>query len=147
MVGDGNDKSNLERLVKDLGIKDDVVFTGQVYFHEVPNFIAAADIWVSPIPPLDFFKLSSPIKMFEYMAMGKPVVANEEIPEQKEVIQESGGGDLVKFENNAFTEGIIKLLDNPGMAEEMGKKGKEWVERNRSYDVLAHQLEKRYFEL
>ena len=147
MVGDGNDKSNLERLAGELGIKDNVVFTGQVYSHEVPNFIAAADIGVSPVPPLDFYKLSSPIKMFEYMAMGKPVVANEEIPEQKEVIEESGGGVLVKFDAESFADGIIELLDDPERAKEIGRKGHEWVVKNRSYEAMARQVEKRYFIL
>ena len=147
MVGDGNDKSNLEKLAGELGIRDDVVFTGQVYFNDIPNFIAAADIGVSPIPPLSFYKLSSPIKMFEYMAVGKPVVANEEIPEQEEVIQESKGGILVKFEAESFAEGIIELLDDPERAREMGKQGQEWVVKNRSYNILARKLERKYFEV
>jgi len=147
MVGDGRDKTNLEKLANDLRIRGDVIFTGQVYFDGVPNFIAAADIGVSPVPPLDFYKLSSPIKMFEYMAMGKPVVANEEIPEQEEVIRESGGGILVKFEDESFAEGIIKLLDNPDEAKERGKRGHEWVVKNRSYENMARQVEKKYYEL
>lgn len=147
MVGDGNDKSNLERLVNNLGIKDDVIFTGQVYFKDVPNFIAAAEIGVSPVPPLSFFKLSSPIKTLEYMAMGKPVVANDEIPEQEEVIEESGGGILVKFDAESFEKGIIELLDKPEEAKEMGKKGREWVVKNRSYENMAREVEKRYFEV
>lgn len=147
MVGDGTDKSNFERLANDLGIKDDVIFTGQIHSHEVPNFIAVADIGVSAVPPLDFYKLSSPIKMFEYMAMSKPVVANEEIPEQKEVIEESGGGILVKFEDESFANGIMELLNNPERAAEMGRRGKEWVVKNRSYDMMARKLEKRYFEV
>ena len=147
MAGDGTDKSNLERLANDLGIKEDVIFTGQIHSHEIPNFIAAADVGVSPVPPLDFYKLSSPIKTFEYMAMGKPVVANDEIPEQKEVIRESGGGMLVKFEDESFAEGIIKLLDNPERAKEMGRMGREWVVKNRSYDVMAREVEKKYFEI
>lgn len=147
MVGDGTDKSNLEKLANDLGIKDDVIFTGQVHQNEVPNFIAVADIGVSQIPPLNFYKVSCPIKMVEYMAMGKPVVANEEIPEQKEVIGETKGGIIVKFEDESFANGIVKLLDNPEMAKEMGVKGHEWILKNRSYEILARQLEERYFEL
>ena len=147
MVGDGTDKSNLEELANDLGIKDDTIFTGQVYSNEIQNFIAIADVGVSPVPPLDFYKLSSPIKMFEYMAMSKPVVANEEIPEQKEVIQESGGGVLVKFEAESFANGIMELLNNPERTAEMGRRGREWVVKNRSYETLAHRLEERYFEL
>ena len=147
MVGNGRDKSNLERLANDLGIKDDVIFTGQVSPYKIPKFIDASDIGVSAVPPLGFFKLSSPIKMFEYMAMGKPVVANEEIPEQKEVIEKSGGGILVKFEEESFAEGIIELLDDPERAREMGKQGQEWVVKNRSYNILARKLERKYFEV
>ncbi len=145
MVGDGNDKLNLERLAGELGIRDDVVFTGQVYFDDIPNFIAAADVGASPVPPLDFYKLSSPIKIFEYMALGKPVVVNEEIPEQEEVMHESGGGVLVKFEAESFANGIIELLDDLERAEEMGRWGYQWVVKNRSYELMAREVEKRYF--
>ena len=147
MVGEGYDKTNLEKLATDLGIENDVIFTGQVYFDEVPNFIAAGDIGVSPIPPLDFYKLSSPIKMFEYMALGKPVVANDEIPEQEEVLEQSGGGILVEFEAESFANRIIKLLDNPKMSKDMGERGREWVVKYRSYEVLARRLEERYFDV
>ena len=147
MVGDGTDRSNLEKLANELGIKDNVIFTGQVYFTEIPNFIAAADIGVSPIPPLSFYKVSSPIKMFEYIAMAKPVVANEEIPEQEEVIQESKGGILVKFEEGSFADGIIELLNDPERAREMGRRGREWVMRNRTYEILARRLEEKYSKL
>jgi glycosyltransferase involved in cell wall biosynthesis len=147
LVGNGTDKQNLERLANKLEIEDDVIFTGQVPFEEVPNFIAAADVCVSAVPPLDFYKLSSPIKILEYMAMAKPVVANEEIPDQKEIVEESAGGILVKFENESFANGIVKILDNPGRAKEMGQRGREWVVKNRSYEKLARQVAGRYLEL
>lgn len=147
MVGEGSDRKNLKRQAEVLGIKDDVIFTGQVAQSEVPNFIAAADVGVSPIPPLSFYKVSSPIKMLEYMALGKPVVANEEIPEQEEIIRESGGGILVKFEYESFANGLIDLLDNPDKAIEMGKKGQEWIMKNRTYEILARKLEEKYFDI
>jgi len=147
MVGDGNDKNNLKELSTKLGISADVIFTGQVSYFDVPYFIAAADICLCPVPPLDIYKVSSPTKMFEYMAMGKPVVANEEIPEQKKVIEESGGGVLVKFEAKSFAEGIMELLDNPSKAKKMERKGYKWVVKNRSYENLAREVVKKYFEL
>lgn len=147
MVGDGTDKSNLEKLSKELGINDDVLFTGHVHFKNVPDFIAAADVGVSAVPPLDFYKLSSPIKILEYMAMAKPVVANEEIPDHKEIIEQSGGGILVKFEVVSFAEGIIKSLNNPEELVKMGEKGRMWVQKNRSYEYLARKVEKAYITL
>jgi len=147
MVGEGDDRINLEELASTLGIQSDVIFTGQVSYFDVPYFIAGADVCLSSVPPLSVYKVSSPTKMFEYMVMGKPVVANEEILEQKEVIEESGGGILVKFEDESFATGIIELLNNPESANEMGMKGHEWVVKNRSYENMAREVEKRYFEL
>ena len=147
MVGEGDNRTNLKELASTLGIENDVIFTGLVSYFHVPYFIATADVCFSPVPPLSIYKVSSPTKMFEYMAMGKPVVANDEIPEQKEVIEESGGGILVKFEDESFADGIIELLNNPDKAKEMGRKGHEWVVKNRSYENMAREVEKKYYEL
>jgi glycosyltransferase involved in cell wall biosynthesis len=147
VIGEGSDEDNLKELAKELGIESDVIFTGQVPQAEVPNFIAASDIGVSPVPPLSFYKLSSPIKIFEYIATGKPVVANEEIPEHKEVLEESGGGILVPFTPEAFASVIIQLLDNREQAADMGRRGREWVVKNRTSEILARQVEERFLEL
>ncbi len=81
------------------------------------------------------------------MATGKPVVANEEIPEHKDVLSESGGGVLVSWDEESFAEGIVKLLDDPKSATQMGQNGKTWVTRNRSFEVLARKIEEKYREL
>jgi len=81
------------------------------------------------------------------MAGGKPVVANEEILDQKEVLKQSGGGILVPYTPEAFADAIIELVDNPEKAAEIGRRGREWVVKNRSYEHLARQLEERYFIL
>lgn len=147
MVGDGNDRVNLEKLASSLGIQNDVVFTGRVSYFDMPDFLAASDICLCPVPPSTVYKISSPTKLFEYMIMQKPVVANEEIPEQKEVIEESKGGILVEFNDDSFADGIMKLLNDPAMAREMGSKGHEWVVKNRSYKNMARKVEKKYYEI
>lgn len=147
MVGDGNDRKNLEVLAKSLKVHENIIFTGRVPYSEVPLFIAASDIAVSPIPPLDLYKVSSPLKLFEYMGVAKPVVANEEIPEHREVIQESGGGILVSYDEESFANAIIALLNDPEQCKIMGRKGRDWVLENRSYEKFAKKLEKEYFNL
>lgn len=147
MVGDGGDKNNLEKLSKKMGLEEDIIFTGFIDRDLIPDYIAAADIGLSPIVPLPIYEASSPTKAIEYMGEGKPLVANEEIFEQKEVLEESGGGIFVKFEEEAFARGIIKLLDNPLKAKEIGIKGQTWVKENRSYENMAREVEKRYFKL
>jgi len=147
VVGDGDDLEKLRQLADELEIQDDVIFTGRVPQSEVPGFLAAADMGVSPIPPNAYYKLSSPIKMVEYMAAGKPVVANQEILEHDEVLQESQCGILIPYTAEAFAEAILKLLDEPDTAKQMGQRGKEWVATNRSHEVMARQVEEKYLEL
>lgn len=147
MVGDGNGKPFLEKLSKKLGINNNVIFTGKVPYFDIPQFIDTADICLSPIPPLGIYKVSSPTKLFEYMAMRKPVVANEEIPEQKEVIEESDGGILTKFQPESFASAIIELLNDPAKAKRMGENGYSWAIENRSYESMALEVEKQYFKL
>jgi glycosyltransferase involved in cell wall biosynthesis len=147
MVGEGSDRGNLQALARELEIGEGVIFTGQVPGSEVPNFIAAADIGVSPILPLACYKIGSPLKIFEYMGGGKPVIANEEIFDQKEVLEQSSGGILVPYTPEAFADAMIELLNNPERAAEMGRRGRQWVVENRSHEVLARQMEAKYLQL
>ena len=143
IVGTGNAFEDLKVLVQTLGLSENVVFTGEVKQNEVPYYLNMADVTVCPIPPFSFYKMSSPAKLFEYMAMGKPVVANVEIPEHKEVIEQSGGGLLVQYTPDAFARGILTLLNDEQMARELGNKGRNWVLCNRTYDILAVKLKER----
>jgi len=147
MVGDGTERERLEECARDLGVDGGIVFTGRVRPEEIPDYIDAAQIGVSVIPPLDVYKLSSPIKMLEYMAMGRPVVANEEIPEQKEAVDASCGGVLVKYDPESIAAGMLALCEDPVRAGEMGERGREWIVKNRSYEAMARRLEERYLDL
>jgi glycosyltransferase involved in cell wall biosynthesis len=147
MVGDGADRANLESLAWELRLSEDILFPGRVPYGDVPDFIAAADVTLVAVPPLSFYKMGSPLKLFEYMAMAKPVVATEEIPEHREVLEQSGGGILVPYASEAFASAMIKLLGSPETAAEMGRKGRDWVVKNRSDEILARQMEKACLKL
>jgi glycosyltransferase involved in cell wall biosynthesis len=147
MIGEGDDVENLGGLAAQLGIANHVVFVGSVPYSDMPEYLAAGDVAVSPIPPKYIYKVSSPLKLFEYMATGKPVVANSEIPEQRDALSKSKGGVLVPFNSEAFAAGLIELLQSPDKAQAMGQAGREWVVKHRSYEVLARHLEVMYLEL
>jgi glycosyltransferase involved in cell wall biosynthesis len=147
VVGCGDGEQGMRELSQHYGLCEDITFAGKVPYTSVPEMIAVADICLSPVPPIALYTANSPSKMFEYMSMEKPVVANTGIYEHDAVLAKSGGGVLVPFDAESFADAIIGLLDTPALAADMGRKGREWVINNRSYDTIASRVEKMYLTL
>jgi glycosyltransferase involved in cell wall biosynthesis len=108
---------------------------------EVPLLIQAADVTVSPIPLTALFVVSSPTKVVESLAAGRPVVATS-IPDQRDVVEHSGAGLISDYDARAFAVAIDELLSDPERAKAMGASGRAFVERERSYTHLSDRLER-----
>lgn len=147
MIGDGSGKDDLKELSLALNLEKDVIFTGQVPYSEISKYISLADIGLCPIVPIFMYKMSSPTKMLEYMACEKPVIGNKEILEIASVISKSGGGLLVDYDEESFSLGMIKLARDAELIKKMGSYGREWVIKNRSYEMMAKKIEEIYFQL
>lgn len=147
MIGDGSGKEELKNLVLELNLEKDVIFTGQVPYSEIPRYISIADIGLCPIAPFFMYKMSSPGKLFEYMVCEKPVIGNREILEIASIIHKSGGGILVDFEEKSFSLGMIKLARDAELLKKMGSYGRDWVIKNRSYEMIAKKIEEIYFQV
>jgi len=147
MIGEGSGKEELKEITLELNLEKDVIFTGQVPYSEIPRYISLADIGLCPIAPLFMYKMSSPGKMLEYMACEKPVIGNREILEIASIISKSGGGILVNFEEKSFSLGMIKLARDAELLKKMGSCGRDWVIKNRSYEMMAKKIEEIYFQL
>jgi glycosyltransferase involved in cell wall biosynthesis len=144
MVGYGNDVNRLKRLAKEKQLDKNIIFTGNVDYEVVPHYINKAHIALCPIPPFFHYKLSSPLKLYEYMSCGRPVIANKEIPAHRKTINESKCGKLVNFNKDAFVDSMVALYENYNEAKKMGKAGRAWIEKNRTYAILADQLDKEF---
>jgi glycosyltransferase involved in cell wall biosynthesis len=84
---------------------------------------------------------TSPTKLVDYMSMGKAVVANSH-PEQQLLIEESGCGYCVPYDEQAFAGAIIKLLHSPEVARAMGERGRRYVFEHRGYGAIADRVER-----
>ncbi|NUR09986.1 MAG: glycosyltransferase family 4 protein [Nocardioidaceae bacterium] len=76
VVGDGPQREHLETVVAELGLTGSVELTGAVDPQDVPALLARMDVAVAPYPPLEDFYFS-PLKVYEYLAAGLPVVASD----------------------------------------------------------------------
>jgi glycosyltransferase involved in cell wall biosynthesis len=144
LIGAGEDDSD-EALLHDeaarLGLQSSVIFKGRLPWAEAQKYVRDADVCVSPFYPTPILNSTSPTKLIEYLAMGRPVVANDH-PEQELIIRESGAGYCVPWEEEAFSEAIVALIENPEAARAMGDRGPAYVARHRSYKVIADVVEK-----
>lgn len=148
-VGDGDQPSEriaLEEKAEALGLQANVVFTGFVPMEEAWALSASAAICVSPIYPSPALIPASPTKIVEYLALGRPVVCNDH-PEQSQIIAESGAGLCVEWSAAAFSDAIVKLLNDPVAAATMAKRGPAWVAKHRTYPTIAKVLWLKYQSL
>jgi len=149
LVGRGEDPEDeafLKREVMRLNLESCVVFVGQLPQPEALQYVVEADVCASPFYPTPILRSTSPTKLVEYMALGKAVVANDH-PEQKRLIEASGGGLCVAYDEQAFADAIATLLQNPKTAQYMGERGRRYAIEHRSYAVIADALERRMQEI
>ncbi|MCX5714234.1 MAG: glycosyltransferase family 4 protein, partial [Candidatus Omnitrophica bacterium] len=111
MIGDGVTMSTVKARIKDSQLSDSCILTGIVPQKEGPRYLAACDILVSPhVPNPDgspFF--GSPTKLFEYMAMGKPIIASS-LGQIGEVLKHDETAWLVEPKDAASLMNGIKIL-------------------------------------
>ena len=139
IVGDGARRSELEKASRDEGL-DDVIFTGIVPKEDVPPVLAASDACLVHLKDTDLFKTVMPSKIFEAMAMGKPIALGVG-GEAQRVVTEAGAGVCFEPENSdALVQAILELSDNPAVAAEHGAMGRRYVESCLDRDKLASDL-------
>ena len=139
IVGDGPMKKELTELANKIGINNNFIFTGSVPHEHVPSYINASDICVAYKIPLR--SGYSALKLYEYMACGKPVVASR--LKGFEVLEDTFSGLLAEPENpEKLANAIITLLENKPLREEMGRNGREHVMQNLSWEAATRKIEK-----
>ena len=122
MIGDGATLPAVRQMVEDSGAAGTVVFTGLVAQERGPEYLAACDILVAPHvrnpDGTPFF--GSPTKLFEYMAMGRPIVASD-LDQIGEVLEHGKTGWLVEpGVVEALAAGIRTVAQDPDLRARLG---------------------------
>jgi glycosyltransferase involved in cell wall biosynthesis len=137
VLGDGAALPSLRKLADELGLAQHLVFLGWVNPSMVPLYLRNVDICVSPEPSNPYNDRSTMIKVSEYMALGKPVVAFE-LPETRLTAGESALYAVPNQESD-LAQKILTLMDDPARRKEMGRAGRERVEKELAW---SHQKER-----
>jgi glycosyltransferase involved in cell wall biosynthesis len=136
LVGDGPERERLEALARAEGLSSMLTFTGSVAQEQVPAYLAAADVAVATYHP-DTGRYFSPLKLFEYLAAGLPVVAAElgEIPH---CVRRGETGLLYPpGDAEALADALGTLIADREHAVALGRNGREHVLRHHTWTLNA----------
>lgn len=111
MLGKGPDESRLRTLAKELGLEDCVHFRYEQDYKDLPRNLAEADIGVATFRDSEFRRYACPLKIFEYMATGLPVIGTK-VGEAQVIIEKSMAGETIDFSAEAFADAALDLLSN-----------------------------------
>jgi len=139
IIGDGILKEDLEREVRRLELSRHFLFTGMVSHDQIPLYINISDICVTLKKRLK--SGYSPLKLYEYMACGKPVIASR--VDGLEFIEAGGAGRLVEpGDLGGLKEALLELLADSQKRAEMGQKGLQIVRDRFSWENATIKIEK-----
>ncbi len=143
IVGDGPERQSLTDLAHQIGVNEAIHWVGSVSIEEVPQYINASELCLAPFVLERNVKTGvSPIKVFEYMACGRPFVTTRIGAAYDMMIESCDCGILVPPDDvNALAESVIYLLHYPEQGKEMGELGRETAVNKYSWAKIAEQIE------
>lgn len=138
IVGDGDAFDDLQKLREENHLDGQIIMTGKQPYESIPEFIAAADVCLLPAYNNEIMRDIVPIKFYEYMAMGKPVIATK-LPGVMKEFGEGHGVIYVDRSEDALKR-AIELVEK-GSIEEEGRKAREFVEGN-GWEKITDEFER-----
>jgi glycosyltransferase involved in cell wall biosynthesis len=136
IIGPFEDRGQFEEALKSKGVSEHFTLTGGIPFKEVPAHISAMDICVMP----DSNWNGSPIKIFEYGAMGKPVIAPRVSPVE-EVIEDGKNGLLIiPGDEKDLRDKVLTLVHDHTLRKELGSKLMKHVREHHTWQKNAERI-------
>ncbi len=147
IVGDGPDRSALQRQAADLGLGEAAIFTGRVPAAKVREFHALLDVFVVPRTPDRVCQLVTPLKPVEAMASGLCVVTSD-VRALAEIIKPDVTGALtISQDPVALADTLELLVCSPDVRRKLGDNAREWVARDRTWAHNAARYRDAYTRL
>jgi len=138
IVGEGYRLMELKKLAEELNVHKYFIFAGGVSHKEIPHYIADADICVACFEDNEITRCKSPLKIAEYLAMNKAIVASN-VGEVRKMV--GGAGLLVEPGNkHSLAEGITKLIVDDNLRENLAKNSRYKSEKTYNWTITAETL-------
>lgn len=140
LVGEGEDKEDLKKMVNEKGLKESVIFLGRLEGEDLYRRYSKSDIVILPSKVECFSSV-----LLEAMTMAKPIIASN-VEGTRNIIKNNYNGILIKPTPEKIAEAVEKLIKNPRLRERLVKNGLKEIKRY-SWDKVVKQTEEVYREV
>jgi len=145
LVGDGPLRAGIEEIVRQRGLTDRVTLTGVIPHDAMPDALQAMDALTAPYPPIEGFYFS-PLKIYEYMASGKPIVASR-IGQIEDILVDDVSAILTPAGDvAALASGLIRLQEDTASSERLGREARRAAFGQHGWHHRIAEYEERIFK-
>ncbi|MFL5779409.1 MAG: glycosyltransferase [Chloroflexota bacterium] len=135
VVGDGTRRPSMEEEARRLGLTSSVRFTGRVPHAEVGRYYGQMDVFTNPRVDERASRLITPLKPYEAMALGIPVLVSD-LPALREIVDPPNRGAIAPpGDARGLADGLERLLDDPAERARLGEAGRAWVLAERRWSA------------
>jgi|GEM_PF-1257583 len=138
IAGDGPAEGELKELTASLDLNDSIFFKGLVQYTDLPALMAEADLGIATSRKDAFRHFASPLKIFEYMAAGLPVVCSGG-GDAERITEESGAGVNIPFSPEVFAREVLELITSPERLSAASRTAVEYA-RQRDWEHQTEQV-------
>jgi glycosyltransferase involved in cell wall biosynthesis len=140
LLGSGPEKEKLQQLKADLQLEN-VIFVDGVSKKEMPEIVAASDVSVIPLKKMDLFLGAIPSKIFENLAMQKPILLGVDGEARELFIEQGNCGLYFEPENHkALAEAAIQISTDTQLRKQLGENGRKYVSEKFNRDTIANSF-------
>lgn len=147
LVGKSSQDVLLKKLTDELGLQKHVVFEGWQDVSLFPSYILAADVCLSPLTRNPHHDTTYANKIFQYMAMGRPLLVSDSTAQANVVEQEGCGLVYPAEDNTAMADAIRQLYNQPVTRSKMGERASEAVQQRWNWEETSRELIHMYQQL
>jgi len=141
LVGDGPARKQIEDRARALGVEHAVTITGVIEREDVSKYVACFDIALQP----DVVEYASPLKLFEYLALGRAIVAPNTANIREILVHEQSALLFEPGEEEDFLRTVERLLEDPELRDRIGHGARQMItEREFTWDANARKVEERF---
>jgi glycosyltransferase involved in cell wall biosynthesis len=145
VVGDGPQRSQLERIAAEVGMERHLVITGFQPYETMPQYINMAAVCINPFLITDTTRDIFPTKIVQYMACARPVIATR-LPGLEATITGEKQG-VIYVELAGIAGALLKILGADELRRKLGRAALHYIIRTHSYETIVQQLEAELVEV